>query len=228
MKDANVWVETGRASITPTRLKSEYGWTDRLIGQHLGVADRKMANPRGPNYPDIRTYRIRRVNQAIERCGTLHDELSRNIAKRRQARRENESRGNISAEQAVAIAERMEAQITGLPTADKDELMGMAGRRRDKFVRQEYGLKDFRTIVQNSEESEEQAVNMIRHEFSNYDELLLDMPKAPTPEGQKRVYDAIKRGVLHAIARAVPDLTEACRRTEARLNENRGHDEREV
>ena len=53
--------------ITATRLKQEQGWTEELVGQHLGPADETRPNPHRPQGHPRRLFAESRVNQARER-----------------------------------------------------------------------------------------------------------------------------------------------------------------
>ena len=59
--------------------------------------------------------------------------------------------------------------------------------------------------------AQERAVSMVRHEFTNYEQLLEDLPRSRDLETNTLIYTALKTRVMQAIADEVPELAQACR-----------------
>ena len=54
----------GPPHITISRMKSERGWTDGLVRTHLGDPDKLAPNPHYRSAPEMRLYRLDRVEAA--------------------------------------------------------------------------------------------------------------------------------------------------------------------
>jgi hypothetical protein len=71
--------------ITPTRLKSDRGWTDALIKRFLGDPDELAVNPNYSSGPRMRLYDIDRV-MAVEATKDCQIALAQKAASRAKAK----------------------------------------------------------------------------------------------------------------------------------------------
>lgn len=170
----------------------ERGWTRDMIDRHLGKPD--LTSPW--NYNDICWYEHARVHSA-EQQEEVRWEMDE-AARRKEAWR---------AAQPERVAKRTESEMARLksdvPRAihvqviDQDELeRKAAGTRYGRFPSKEVGLVAF-----------------VRHNLSNYDELLREHKTGPSLWR----YATIKTMVLGAIGESYPCLADECRRQIAKL-----------
>lgn len=71
-------------TMTITRLKDEFGWTDALISKHLGTEDVQLKNPHYSTSAPMRLYLVDRVQSVTTANPTLQRQLSENLQRRRK------------------------------------------------------------------------------------------------------------------------------------------------
>ena len=195
---------------TATHLKTQLGWTEDLIKQRLGAADRQAPNPHNQNSPPMRLFLAERVQRARDADPNLRRQLDYNIAHYEARNRDRRQDQLMTDEQLIAVAEAMEVRITDLPSNDVGNIIQLALADRDDYAASAYGLDDFRRLDPDSVEARRQAVHYVRHRHTNYEELLLRIPQVGRPEIDRRVYETVKRRVMESIAAALPELAETC------------------
>ena len=89
--------------------------------------------------------------------------------------------------------------------------MELAAEARKQFLAERWWYDDHQDRI-NSEtaRSEESAVNMVRHEYTNYETLLETMPHARDVGTNIMIYNTLKRKTLEMIAENIPQLRAAC------------------
>ena len=65
--------------------------------------------------------------------------------------------------------------------------------------------------MQNLQPSDGMVVNMIRHNYTNYELLLEQLPRSRNVDTNVLLYQDVKRRTLEMIGREMPQLEEACR-----------------
>ena len=202
------------AYITPSRLKGEYGWTDRLIQKHLGEADHEAPNPHYRTASPMRLYLLDRAHEVMATNAELREQL--NIYAERRAKKQKTTQAQILKQRQDLLdkTDRMDPVTISLPSNHTKSLIDMAVTHRLRYLEQTMIYTDYEIPTNNdSPAAEELAVSMIRHEFTNYEQLLQDMPRSRNPETNALIYLRVKTKVLDAIAKALPELTNACNRT---------------
>ena len=197
--------------ITVTRLKRQFGWTDRLIARHLQHQDVLAPNPHNPDSPPMRLFLIARVKRATAENPDLREELRHNQQSRLRSDQQREARRDLSEPDLIATAESMPVRFTDLPTTDPTILIERAIAMFQEYVSTNYGPSACSAISPDSPRAMIQAVHMIRHEFTNYDQLLLDMPTTGQPDTDRKVYQAVRNNVIRYIGANIPALSDTCR-----------------
>lgn len=180
--------------ITPTRLKNDRFWTDKMIKAHLGEPDRLATNPNYRSGPKVRLYEMRRVvrtekkkavAEALRKVAGRRETRSATAKKSAQARRDDLVKEEIS---------HIETHFQGVSLSRLIE-EGMAGR---DFV----GDVDEAT-------KHRWAVNFARHELTSYDGVRgFNFGKV----GVHHAAEAVRNEVLQRIAKRWPELEPECRR----------------
>ena len=199
------------AMITITRTKGEYGWTDTLVQKHLGEHDREAPNPHYRSAAPMRLYLLDRVHDTMARKPALRAQLQKNLLRRAAAHSEREQRDLEIRKRLLAETARLAETIEVFPpTRDVEGLMSMATKKRSECLDAVLLYDDYdKPQNDGSPEARHRTVNMIRHEYTNYEQLLEIMPRARNAETNTLIYLAIKAKVMDAIAQAIPDLAAA-------------------
>ena len=200
------------AYITISRLKGEYGWTDSLITKHLGDHDREAPNPHYRSAAPMRLYLVDRVHEIPGDKPELRHALQKTLDRRRrnqETRQQDDLRRRNELLKQVA---KLKPEMQGLPTKNSQALMKMAETARQEFLRQNdvYPYHDDAPPAH-------LAVNMIRHEYTNYEFLLENLPRSRNVDTNVILYQDVKRRTLELIAREIPQLEEACKTQAAQL-----------
>jgi hypothetical protein len=196
--------------ITKSRLKSERGWTDKLIKEFLSVPDLTKPNPNyksGPPMLLFDTDRIEKIEQTEEFKAQKPDTEKR---KKRQA----------SAKKAVETKmQRMREWLNTVeihvPVFDKSELINRACSNYNTFLRlppsTDYDCDYYVTATADSDPEflDRICVNYLRHRLTKYEKYLDEMSgKVGFEEG----YKEIRRKILSKISENYHWLADECKR----------------
>ena len=199
------------AYITVSRLKSQFGWTDRLIAKHLKGHDKEAPNPHYTTAAPMRLYLLDRVQAVTAAQPSLQTELQNTIDRRTRLSQTQQDRTLARRAELLAQAEKLEPAMLPIPSKDAPRLMELAAEARKQFLAERWWYDDHQDRI-NSEtaRSEESAVNMVRHEYTNYETLLETMPHARDVGTNIMIYNTLKRKTLEMIAENIPQLRAAC------------------
>ena len=201
--------------MTASRLKGERGWTEELIRERLGDPDRRAPNPHGRDAPPMRLYLLARVDRIVNADHELRVELARNArdAANRARRHAGMSRAEMIAEAASAVV-----TMRALPSERLEELVRLALENRRRYAEEAYGITEISPVDPDSPMARDLVIKMLRHQFTNYHELIERMPRTGDAETDASIQRIIWRRAIERIADAVPALAEEC----AELIEQRG------
>lgn len=180
--------------ITPTRLKDERFWTDKMIEAYLGEPDRLAANPNHRSGPKMRLYEMKRVVRVEKRKAVA--EALRKVAERREARSATATKSAQSRRDDLVTEEisHIKTRFKGLTLSSLIE-EGMADR---DFVGDVDDATKYRW-----------AVNFARHELTSYDGVRrFNFGRV----GMHHAAEAVRNEVLNRIARQWPELEAECHR----------------
>ena len=200
------------AYITVSRLKSEYGWTDSLIAKHLGEHDREAPNPHYRSAAPMRLYLVDRVQETTSGKPELREDLQKTLDKRQRKQETREQDIIRRRDELLKQVAKLQPRMRTLPTREYQDLMQMAAIERQDFLLQNAEYHDY-----DSAPSEHITVNMIRHEYTNYELLLENLPRSRNVDTNTILYQDVKRRTLEMIAREIPQLQRACETQAARL-----------
>lgn len=194
--------------ITPTRMRSERGWTDSLIDMLLGGCDKEVPNPHYKSAYPMRLYELPRVIDAEDHQAFKDAQVK--LAKRRSAAQKGVETKTRNITQ---WAMNVEIQYRFPNAVEKARRNGYESWRDHKESRSwRYDdWYDYEPIMpfenQPKENIDRWAVNWLRHERSDYDDTLLDMYGKT---GKDIAYVVIRNRILDKIAEKFPELaTEA-------------------
>ena len=89
--------------------------------------------------------------------------------------------------------------------------MEMATRKRRIFLEQTLHYDDYKIPVNDgSLQAQQRAESMVRHEFTNYEDLLQNMPRSRNLDTNAMIYQTLKNRVMLTIASHLPELAHAC------------------
>ena len=198
--------------ITITRLRSEYGWTDQLVVKHLGEHDREAPNPHYRSAAPMRLYLLDRVQETMAGNPGLRQQLQETLDRRKKNQQRRTENTLKRRQELLRQTELMGPIIVKAPTRDAQKLMGMAAEHRRRFLEETLIHEDYEIPVNDgSIIAQERAVSMVRHEFTNYEQLLEDLPRSRDLETNALIYQTLKTRVMQAIAEEIPGLAQACR-----------------
>ena len=194
--------------ITVSRLKSQYGWTESRIVKHLKTHDHEAPNPHYRSAAPMRLFLLDRVQEITAGNQQLQAELQKTMDRRQDLQSDRVERTAAKRAKLLKEAEQMEPVMYQLPTRNAQVLAKMAAQSRLDFLMEQrwYDYDDHRDY-----ETHFAAVNMIRHEYTNYEWMLEDMPHSRDVETNVQIYHNIKRRVIEMIAREIPELSTACK-----------------
>ena len=194
------------AHITVSRLKGQYGWTDSLISKHLGEYDQEAPNPHYRSAAPMRLYLLDRVQSITADSSKLRQALQATLDRREQNEQDRHRNDLLRREKLLRQVAGLKPQMRALPTRNTKALMRMATRDREEFLR-DNGLHHYLSDVAPSEEG---AVNMLRHDYTNYELLLGELPHTRNVETNMLLYHDVKRRTLEMIAEELPELKDTC------------------
>ena len=197
--------------MTVTRLKQQFGWTDRLITRYLGTHDQEGTNPHYKSAAPMRLFSIERTNDTQAKSPHIQQELQKNLDKRAKTQAASQANVLKQREQLLQETEAMLPIFTNLPHTNAGRLMEKATRQRRKFLEEtlDYGYYNV-PINDGGPADQARAVSMIRHEHTNYDDLLETMPRSTNAVTNTLIYLTVKTGVNNLIANTIPQLADAC------------------
>ena len=190
------------AYITVSRLKSQYGWTESRIVKHLKTHDHEAPNPHYRSAAPMRLFLLDRLQEITAGNQQLQAELQKTMNRRRDLQSDRVEHTAAKRTKLLKEAEQIEPVMYQLPTRSAQALAKMAAQSRLDFL-MEHQWYDYETHFA--------AVNMIRHEYTNYEWMLEDMPHSQDIETNLQIYHNIKRRVIEMIAREIPELSAACK-----------------
>lgn len=195
--------------LTASRLRDERGWTEELIADRLGPPDRRETNPHNAAAPPMRLYLTERVERTEREDTDLAQSLSQGLedARRRAERRQSMRETDLIAEAASTVV-----SMRPLPSERATELIELALERRARYAMEHHGVADPSPVDPESRLAEELAIKMLRHEFTDYHDLLQQMPRAKNADANAVIHRAVQRRTLEKIAETVPELARTCRR----------------
>lgn len=182
-------------SVSESRLKGEYFFTDGLIRKWLGEPDAYIKNPHYRSAPPMRLHRIGKI--ALLRQVEAVEAALAKVADQRETR---------SAAARASAQARIEAWIARFDAVQwRDSFArfsGMDAVARATAASQEMGMKTWAQVEVGHQHR--WMVNFLRHECTNYDSILaLDLP----PGRAGRVcYARIKGDILDRIGEVFPTL----------------------
>ena len=195
---------TEKRHVTPTRLVNEQGWSRRLIAKHLGDPDHQIANPHGGKVP-MHLYHIDRVRKTTTNSPKLCTTLQANIQRRRNFN------PDINPNALENAAQQLVPKLLALPTGKLDELIDLTEQHRMSFTKQAFARPQKDSSNNSDGAAQERAVAMIRHQYTNYDQLVDEIPYCNNRDAAKSMYQLIRTRTMALIAGEVPALAEACR-----------------
>lgn len=183
------------------------GWTAGMVRQLLGEPDLLRTNPHFRSAPQIRLYRIERI-EAAERGEEFR------AAAAAAARRSTAAKAAAQRRRREVLA-RIAAEPVEVPRLASDRLAALAVEHRNRrdeeraFDRLDH-VPDPATV--GSAEPcalDRWKVNYLRHRLTRYDELLDGLYGST---GRAAAEDLLRRRVYAAISEAYPDLAQECER----------------
>lgn len=204
--------------ITPTGLKKERGWTDKLIKKFLGAPDETRTNPHYSCAAPMKLYLKSRVEQA-EASAEFQKEYS--VARKRsETAAKSASRAvETKINQLIEVVEEMSS--VDFPDLTKDELIKEACDHYNSqcFVpdhviyKRDMNGRGFKEATPQSDENflSRITVNYLRHMHSGYDDCLYET-RGRVGKDEAAIH--IKNLVLDSIAEKFPWLSQECRRQE--------------
>lgn len=173
--------------ITPTRLKQDRGWTDRLVQAYLGEPDATRPNPRYRHAgAPMRLYRVDRVT-AAESSERFQAEL------RRTARRRISAAKAVGTRTRRMVEEIERAEITIVAGKSRDEIRRLAAATHGGNYAGDPGPFAW---------SDSTAVNCIRHCLTNYECLWAVCNRGETG---REAYELLRERVDDLIAETYPE-----------------------
>lgn len=208
--------------ITPTRLRSERGWTDGMIRRYLGGPDKTATNPHYRCAPEMKLYLVSRVEAAESRAevrADLDKAASRRPARRAAAKRAAETKERQADEEAEKWLANTKIRWRWPPV---DKIKSWAIRHYNEHTR-EYNC--YRAMIGRSysmnprlADSDSDSLfldritrNFLRHGCSNYDQILEDARLALSKQAAEEVYWLLRTQVDGEIDRFLGSLPRAQR-----------------
>ncbi|MFI1352080.1 hypothetical protein ACH4TV_00610 [Streptomyces sp. NPDC020898] len=202
--------EDGQRYVSLAGLRAR-GWTGAMVHRLLGTPDRLSVNPRLRAAPQVRLYRVERVDTA-ERT----DEFRR-VAE--SSARRSEAVRNAVLRRRLEILERIRTEPIDVPRLDPGKLALRAVEHRARREAATGGPIEL--AGDNSVQDTGCAgrvslapwkVDYLRYRMSHYDQLLDGLPGGEQDSGRAEAEELLRRRVCAAIAEAYPPLEQECER----------------
>jgi hypothetical protein len=194
--------------LTKTAVK-ERGWTDAGIKKFLGEPDTTKRNPRYGNAAPMSLYKVERV-EAVEKT----DEFA--VWKTKSEVRKSCAAKAVQTKTSETVA-AIDGWIPRIPTLKLNEVKRQAIESYNDY---NTWSEDHKSCNKNSDPLflERIMVNYIRHELTEYDELLSMLGGWI---GIREAIELVRERVYTAIAEKYPKLADECSRQKmARTNSN--------
>lgn len=206
------YVSSKYRNITVTRLKHEFGWTDRLIAQHLGHSDFTRPNPHSSDNPPMRLFSIPRINAVIAADPQLAETISRNILQRTEFR-ERIAAFNITGKQEILnrLTDITLPVAFNPPNLDTASLISLAVQQRNEYIHTQH-IDAAPLADEDTAQTRGLAVSLLRHQYSNYEDAMVLLPQTGHQDTDLAIYQAVKSRYLRCIAQRFPELRESCQR----------------
>ena len=194
---------------TKTAIRQDHGFSENLIKELLGEADKRSRNPYSRKKPDVQLYLIERV----EECKKLEAWI--NYQETRKRRSESaEKTQEAKREKTLELAKTCPInwkEYTPINTQEAiqegwDAWTYMKNERSNIY---EFGTPDKETLHR-------WAVNYLRHNCITYEETLFDT-KGRT--GVDQAYYIIKDRCLDMISKRFPEFDDECYKQYERMHE---------
>jgi hypothetical protein len=176
----------GYSFMTPTRIKDELGWTDALIEKYLGEADTTTVNPIYKKAAPMRLDCPLRIAAAEHQDGFKTD-------LEKTKRRQNGAMEAVLTRSSNMLEKMQTAQLTIVTGKPKDEIYNLALSTHGGNYQGEAG--DFRW-------SDRTAINCIRHNLTNYEELWQLCNRGDTG---REAYECLRERVDELIQETYPE-----------------------
>jgi hypothetical protein len=198
--------------ITKSRLKSERGWTDKLIKEFLPVPDATKPNPNYKNGPPMLLFAIDRINN-IEETNEFKA-LQEGAAKRKESAKKAVE---TKLQQLWTWLNTLEINV---PVFDKPKLIKRACDHYNNMQQErEFEGRSTCGMTATAESDlkflERICVNYLRHCLTKYEKHLDDMSgKVGFGEG----YEEIRRKIFLKISENYIWLADECKRQQVAIN----------
>jgi hypothetical protein len=202
--------EDGRRYVSLAGLRMR-GWTGAMVHRLLGAADRLSVNPRVRGAPQVRLYRLERV-EAAERSAEFR------AAADSSGRRSEVVRAAVRRRREETL-ERIRSEPIKVPRLDPGRLALRAMEhkaRREKEAgwnrdggRDSHGDRLARPPGDRSS-LDPWKVDYLLHRLSHYDRLLDGLPGHGRNSGRAQALTLLRQRICTAIAEAYPALTHEC------------------
>lgn len=180
-------------NMTESRLKSEYFFTDSLLKKWLGEPDSIVANPHYGSAAPMRLHRIGKI-LLLRTLPDVEQDLAK-IADKRESRSETAK---------IAARAKRDAWIAAFNKTKVSYHFPKTYAAAEKAARERGGQGVAEWSDTDIATRHRWTVNMLRHEFTNYDAILaLALP--PGMAGQQCYY-TVKCRILQKIADRFPEL----------------------
>lgn len=202
--------EDGQRYVSLAGLRAR-GWTGGMVHRLLGTPDRLSVNPRLRAAPQVRLYRVERV-EAAERT----DEFRRVAA---FSARRSEAVRNAVRRRRLEVLERVRTEPIEVPRLDPGKLALRAVEhraRREAAAGCRIELTDDDSAQDTGRAHRASLapwkVDYLRHLMSHYDGLLDGLPGGERDSGRAEAGELLRRRICAAIAEAYPPLEQECER----------------
>jgi hypothetical protein len=215
-------IDEAKKMITPSRLKSERGWTDGLIKTYLGEPDDTAPNPNYRSGPRMRLYLLTRV-EAAESSAEWQAAKAAKAGAHAKIAKASKATADRKRGELLAAIERVTVVVPKLTIA---ELRKLAVEHYN-LLWQERGKYDKRASVDDDPAFLDRiSYNCLRHDLVTievadgdmvYRDDLLDSLHGKI--GKNHAYDELWEKVSDAITDIYPHLFDACCEADRRREE---------
>ena len=198
--------------ITPSSLVSDHNWTKSMIVKLLGEPDKLSVNPRYRSAAPMRLYSLARVADAektpeyanLWQKAKKRKETGKKVGAMLSARAAANRQAIVEWFKALPVVIRWKGTVNGARKKGEKHALDLRIQRdldRGDYSRMDYcGEPSLNTINR-------WAVNLIRHEWSNYDDLLDMLVERCTSQScELECYEIVKAKVNAAILAKWPEL----------------------
>ena len=203
--------------ITKAKVKSEYGFTDKLIEEFLKEPDETMPNPYSKRAAPMKLYKVKRVERIVK-TKKFQKAFEKTLVRKISAKKSVETKKNKTLDEIKKKIKKIKVEL--LDVSD-DKLRDLAIDNVIEFKRYinelhgNYDGMEFEARFADDATIDRWTVNYIRHNLTKYDDDLYNMKGKV---GRHEVYIIYKEAVLNKIAEVYPKYKDECNRqlTEAK------------